>query len=67
MPSQSIFFDENGNTGECLLDAKQSFFVLASNDYSRGEAVELVHGLLSQSAAEVKFKTLKKTPPDSLG
>lgn len=62
MPSKFIYFDENGNTGERLLDANQSFFVLASNDYDRGEAVELVRGLLSQGAAEAKFKTLKKTP-----
>lgn len=67
MPSQSIYFDENGNTGEHLLDATQSFFVLASNDYSRGEAAELVRGLLSQGAAEAKFKTLRRLPPDALG
>lgn len=57
-----IYFDENGNTGERLLDADQPLFVLASNDYSKGEAGELVRGLLSQGAAEAKFKTLKKTP-----
>jgi hypothetical protein len=57
-----IYCDENGNTGERLLDAEQPFFVLASNDYSKGEAEELVRGLLSQGAAEAKFKTLKKTP-----
>lgn len=59
---QFIYCDENGNTGERLLDPEQPLFVLASNDYSRLEAHDLVHGLLSQSASEAKFKILKKTP-----
>jgi hypothetical protein len=59
---QFIYCDENGNTGEHLLDFDQPLFVLASNDYSRAEAEDLVRPLLSQGASEAKFKILKKTP-----
>lgn len=57
-----IYCDEHGNTGEHLLDRRQPVFALASNDFSPQEAEELLHIVRSQGAAEVKFKTLRKTP-----
>jgi len=56
-----IYCDEHGNTGEHLLDPEQRVFTLASNDFSAQEATDLLAGLRTQSAAEVKFKTLRKT------
>lgn len=56
-----VYCDEAGNTGENLLDKKQPFFVLASNDFTLSEANELLAHVHSQQGGEPKFTTLKKT------
>lgn len=56
-----IYCDESGNSGEKLLDKDQPFFVLASNDFGRSEALTLLDHLRSHQGGEPKFKTLKKT------
>lgn len=56
-----IYCDESGNSGEKLLDKDQPFFVLASNDFGRSEALALLEHLHSHQGGEPKFKTLKKT------
>ncbi|MDA8152342.1 MAG: DUF3800 domain-containing protein [Acidithiobacillus sp.] len=56
-----IYCDESGNSGEKLLDKDQPFFVLASNDFSRSEALNLLNHLHSHQQGEAKFKTLKRT------
>jgi hypothetical protein len=56
-----IYCDESGNSGEELFDKDQPFFVLASNDFGRAEALTLLEHLRSHQSGEPKFKTLKKT------
>lgn len=56
-----IYCDEAGNSGENLLDKEQPFFVLASNDFGRSEAILLLDHVYSPQGGEPKFKTLKKT------
>ena len=58
----AIYCDEHGNTGQRLLDPEQPVFALAATDYSAAEATELLEHVRSQTADEVKFKTLRKTP-----
>jgi hypothetical protein len=56
-----IYCDEAGNSGENLLDAAQPFFALASNDFSREEALSLLELVRSNQTSEPKFRTLRKT------
>lgn len=56
-----IYCDESGNSGEKLIDKDQPFFVLASNDFSKSEALDLLEHVLSKQGAEPKFSNLKKT------
>jgi len=55
-----IYCDESGNSGEYLLDKEQPFFVLASNDFGRLEAIDLLEHLRSHQGGEPKFSRLKK-------
>lgn len=57
----SIYCDESGNSGEALTDFLQPYFVLASNDYSKAEAEELLRHVHSPQAKEAKFINLKKS------
>lgn len=58
----TIYCDEAGNSGESLLlDKEQPYFVLASNDYSHAEALELLELVRSSQGGEPKFKTLRKS------
>lgn len=57
----TIYCDEAGNSGANLLDRDQPFFVLASNDFSRDEAVALLEHVKSPQGAEPKFTALKKS------
>lgn len=57
-----IYCDEAGNTGERLLDEEQPFFILASNNFGKSEALALLEHVRSPQGGEPKFKTLKKTP-----
>jgi hypothetical protein len=61
MPSHRIYCDEAGNTGAALLDRVQPVFVLASLDFSDGEADELLACVKSTQGAEAKFTTLRKS------
>lgn len=56
-----IYCDESGNSGEKLIDKEQPFFVLASNDFGKLEALSLLEHVCSQQGGEPKFKTLKKS------
>ncbi len=58
----TIYCDESGNSGERLIEKKQPFFVLASNDYGQSEALNLLEHVRSHQGGEPKFKVLKKTP-----
>ena len=61
-----IYCDESGNSGERLTDAEQPFFVLASNDFSRSEALDLLGHDRSTHGGEPKFSVLKKTGKGTL-
>lgn len=52
-----IYFDESGNTGDNLLDPGQLYFSLASNNYTKKEAVELLN-LFDTPANEIHFKRI---------
>ncbi len=58
----TIYCDEAGNTGANLLDPEQPIFVLASNDFSKEEALSLLEHVSMQAGSEPKFSTLKKRP-----
>jgi Protein of unknown function (DUF3800) len=55
----TIYCDEAGNSGENLLDPVQPFFVLASNDFSPGEAEDILEPARSAQTNEIKFGNLK--------
>lgn len=57
----TIFCDEAGNSGAHLLDSKQPFFVLASNDFTTAEAQGLIEHVRSAQAAEPKFTSLRRS------
>lgn len=61
MPTE-VYFDEAGNTGAALLDANQPVFVLASADFTRAEADELLSLVRTPQTQEVKFTTLRRSP-----
>lgn len=61
MPPE-VHFDEAGNTGAALLDAAQPVFVLASNDFTREEADELLSIVRTPQTQEVKFSNLRRNP-----
>lgn len=56
-----IYCDEAGNSGANLLDPEQPFFVLASNNYTAEEAIELLELVRSPQGGEPKFSTLRKS------
>lgn len=56
-----VHFDEAGNTGAALLDSNQPVFVLASADFTREEANELLELVRTPQTQEVKFTSLKKS------
>ena len=56
-----IYYDESGNSGEKLTDKDQPFFVLASNDFSKAEAIALLDHVSLNQSFEPKFSNLKKT------
>jgi uncharacterized protein DUF3800 len=56
-----IALDEAGNTGADLLSSQQPIFVLASVSLSRDEADEILAGIRTPQAREMKFKQLKKS------
>ncbi len=58
----TIFCDEAGNTGANLLDPDQPFFVLASNDFTNGEADALLEHVRSGQGGEPKFSVLRRRP-----
>lgn len=60
MPPE-VHFDEAGNTGAALLDPNQPVFVLASADFTRDEADELLELVRTPQTQEVKFTSLKKS------
>lgn len=57
-----IYCDEAGNTGANLLDPDQPFFVLASNDFTSGEADALLDHVRSGQGGEPKFSVLRRRP-----
>jgi hypothetical protein len=60
MPPE-VHFDEAGNTGAALLDPCQPVFVLASADFTREEANDLLELVRTPQTQEVKFTSLKKS------
>ncbi|BAL97899.1 hypothetical protein RGE_45640 [Rubrivivax gelatinosus IL144] len=60
MPPE-VHFDEAGNTGAALLDPNQPVFVLASSDFGREEANDLLNLVRTPQTQEVKFTSLKKS------
>lgn len=58
----TIYCDEAGNTGANLLDPDQPFFILASNDFSSGEADALLEHVRSGQGGEPKFSVLRRRP-----
>lgn len=60
MPPE-VHFDEAGNTGAALLDPNQPVFVLASADFTRDEAEDLLDLVRTPQTHEVKFTSLKKS------
>jgi hypothetical protein len=56
-----IAFDEAGNTGADLLNVEQPVFALASVSFSRSEANEILEGIRTPQANEVKFSRLKRS------
>jgi hypothetical protein len=58
-----IAFDEAGNTGADLLNVKQPVFALASVSLSRSEANEILEGIRTPQANEVKFSRLRRSEP----
>ncbi|MES3004287.1 MAG: DUF3800 domain-containing protein [Pseudomonadota bacterium] len=59
--SFTIFCDEAGNSGANLLDPEQPLFVLASNDFTAGEAEHLLGYVRSNQGAEPKFSRIKRS------
>ncbi|MFZ6843455.1 DUF3800 domain-containing protein [Undibacterium sp. RuTC16W] len=59
--ASEVHFDEAGNTGAALLDPDQPVFVLASTNFSREEADELLNLVRTPQTREVKFTSLKKS------
>ncbi len=59
--SLEVHFDEAGNTGAALLDTDQPVFVLASTDFTRAEAEELLGCVRTQQTKEVKFTALRRS------
>ena len=59
----TISFDESGNTGTDLLNEKQTYFVLASTDFTIDEANSLLRPFWSQNSSqeEVKFTSVVKS------
>ena len=58
----TIYCDEAGNTGEDLFSKEQPFFVLATNDYTKDEALELLASVRGRGSREAKFSVLKRSP-----
>jgi hypothetical protein len=58
----TIYCDEAGNTGANLLDPDQPFFILASNDFSSGEADGLLEHVRTGQGGEPKFSVLRRRP-----
>lgn len=56
----NLYFDESGNTGNNLIDIKQLYFCLASNNFTEEEATYLLSYIQTQSD-EIHFKTLIKS------
>lgn len=56
-----IAFDESGNTGADLLNKQQPVFVLASADYTREEARDIIVCAYTHQSREAKFSSLKKS------
>jgi hypothetical protein len=58
---KTVYFDETGNTGAALLDVEQPIFVLASVALKNDDAYQLLSGMQTTQASEIKFVSLRKT------
>jgi len=57
--SNTISFDESGNTGQDLLNKDQGAFVLSSSNFSDSE-IEILSNIFD-TENEIHFKKLKKS------